>query len=308
VRRTEDTALYARNAESLLASWEINASASRDARLVRAAGVAAAVFPVQPGRSVYNNALLERDLGATRRADALDAMEAAYASAGIPHFAAWVHETDQAMCRTLEACGYVLDPSTTLAMGITLSEGVEPFLPELEFRAVTWPDYLRLNGLPADFLRDIDQRRFRPLGAFANGELVSVGVAFDHHDDCMIYSLMTSEAVRRRGIGTAVTAALLTDAAARGCVTASVQATPIAEGVYAAAGFRSLGRLLEYVPRTTTRIRQAQLSERDALDALQRRSSLHRCRAADPCRSPRASGGHADRALGPARPGTDPAR
>jgi hypothetical protein len=48
----------------------------------------------------------------------------------------------------------------------------------------------------------------------------------------------------------------------------------MAEGVYAAAGFRSLGRFLEYVPRTTTTIRQAQPSERDALEALQRRSSL----------------------------------
>jgi GNAT superfamily N-acetyltransferase len=264
VKRTEDTALYARNAESLLASWEINASASRDARLVRAAGVAAAVFPVQPGRSVYNNALLERDLGATRRADAVDAMEAAYASAGIPHFAAWVHESDQAMCRTLEACGYVLDPSTTVAMGMTLRERAEPFLPELDLRAVTWSDYLRLNGLPADFLRGIDQRRFRALGAFADSELVSVGVSFDHHDDCLIYSLMTSEAARRRGIGTAVAAALLADAAGRGCVTASVQSTPMAEGVYAAAGFRSLGRFLEYVPRTA---RFAGTSQRPGQDS-----------------------------------------
>ena len=179
------------------------------------------------------------------------------------------------MCRALEARGYLLDPSTTLAMGTTLLERVEPLLPELGFRAVSWPDYLRLNGLPADFLRGIDQRRFQVLGAFADGELVSVGVSFDHHDDCMIYSLMTSEAARRRGIGTAVTAALLANAAARGCVTASVQATPMAEGVYAAAGFRSLGRFLEYVPPTTTTIRQAQPVERDALEALQRRSSLH---------------------------------
>jgi hypothetical protein len=35
---------------------------------------------------------------------------------------------------------------------------------------------------------------------------------------------------------------------ARGCQTASLQATPMAERVYSAVGFRNLGRFLEYVP------------------------------------------------------------
>jgi predicted GNAT family acetyltransferase len=38
------------------------------------------------------------------------------------------------------------------------------------------------------------------------------------------------------------------DALARGCETASVQSTEMAERVYAAVGFRDLGRFLEYVP------------------------------------------------------------
>jgi len=42
---------------------------------------------------------------------------------------------------------------------------------------------------------------------------------------------------------------MLRDAAARGCTTASVQATPMAEGVYASVGFRDLGRYLEYTPQ-----------------------------------------------------------
>jgi predicted GNAT family acetyltransferase len=39
-------------------------------------------------------------------------------------------------------------------------------------------------------------------------------------------------------------------ARARGCQTLSLQSTPMAERVYAAVGFRDLGRLLEYVPST----------------------------------------------------------
>jgi predicted GNAT family acetyltransferase len=58
----------------------------------------------------------------------------------------------------------------------------------------------------------------------------------------------TVEKARRRGLGTALTAAQAHDARARGCRTASLQSTEMAERVYAAVGFRDLGRILEYVP------------------------------------------------------------
>jgi hypothetical protein len=45
-----------------------------------------------------------------------------------------------------------------------------------------------------------------------------------------------------------LTARLVHDAAARGCSTASLQSTEIAERIYAAVGFRDLGRILEYAP------------------------------------------------------------
>ena len=87
----------------------------------RLPGVAAAVFPHEPERAVYNNALLERDLGPGDRSDALDAMEAVYAAAGVTRFAAWVHETDPAMRAELERRGYTLD-TTTRAMGMALDD------------------------------------------------------------------------------------------------------------------------------------------------------------------------------------------
>jgi hypothetical protein len=40
----------------------------------------------------------------------------------------------------------------------------------------------------------------------------------------------------------------LLEARDRGCRTASLQASSMAEGLYAAIGFRDLGRILEYVP------------------------------------------------------------
>jgi hypothetical protein len=107
-----DADLYLRGTETLLASWEEYARGATGAAVQRFPGVATAVSPNEPERAVYNNAPLERDLAAAERAHALDAMEAAYAAAGVTRFAAWVHESDQAMRTDLERRGYTLDGST----------------------------------------------------------------------------------------------------------------------------------------------------------------------------------------------------
>ena len=89
-----DADLYRRGTETLLASWEQYTRGATAAAVRRFAGVAAAVFPHEPERSVYNNAVLERDLAARERTEAIDAMESAYQSQGVTRFAAWVHESD----------------------------------------------------------------------------------------------------------------------------------------------------------------------------------------------------------------------
>jgi GNAT superfamily N-acetyltransferase len=72
--------------------------------------------------------------------------------------------------------------------------------------------------------------------------------ALDFRGDRGIYNVVTLEHFRRRGLGTALTARLVHDAFESGFQSASLQSTPIAERVYAAVGFRDLGRILEYVP------------------------------------------------------------
>jgi hypothetical protein len=57
-------------------------------------------------RRLQQRAPRARDLAAAERADALDAMEAAYAAAGVTRFAAWVHESDEAMRGDLKRRGY----------------------------------------------------------------------------------------------------------------------------------------------------------------------------------------------------------
>jgi len=241
-----DADLYRRGSQTLLASWEAYARGSTGAAVLRLPGVAASVFPTEPERAVYNNALLDRGLDAAARAVALDAMEAAYAAAGVTRFAAWAHESDVALCRDLGRRGYVLDTSTR-AMGMSLDRIRVP-RPALELGAADWPESLRAQGLPPGFLAAADHAALHVLVARDEGEVVAAALAYDFDGDCGIYNVATVERARRRGLGTALTAAQLHDARARGCGTASLQSTPMAERVYAAVGFRDLGRILEYVP------------------------------------------------------------
>jgi ribosomal protein S18 acetylase RimI-like enzyme len=241
-----DADLYLRGAQTLLASWEEYARGATAAAVRRSPGVAAAVFPNQPERAVYNNALLQRDLAPAERADALDAMEAAYAAAGVTRFAAWVHESDQAMRGDLEGRGYTLNESTR-AMGMSLDDIRLP-RPQIELGPPHWLEYLRIIGVPPGFLSGADHAAFHVLVARLDGENVATAMSLDHGSDCGIYNVTTLQRARRRGLGTALTALHMHDALARGCQTASLQSTPMAERVYAAVGFRDLGQILEYVP------------------------------------------------------------
>ena len=231
--------LYARGIATLVASWEEYSRGVDGASVQRLPGVTAAVFPTGQERAVFNNAVLEL-------VEALDAMEAAYAEGGVEHFAAWVHEGDSGLRADLERRGYAV-VETTRAMGMALGDiPVSPV--DAEVRRTGWSDYLRIADLPAGLLTGVDPDAFHVVAGYLAGEAVAAGISHDHDGDCGIYNVVTREHARRRGIGAAVTAALVRHARERGCQTASLQSTPIAERVYASVGFRDLGRILEYAP------------------------------------------------------------
>jgi GNAT superfamily N-acetyltransferase len=207
-------------------------------------GVAAAVFPQDPERAILNNALLERDLHARERARALDAMEAAYASAGITGFAAWVHEDDQAMRCDLRARGYEISESTR-TMGVDLDD-VDLSRPAIELAPSRWQDALQIAEVPPGFGGPDGPAGFAVLIAVRDGRPAATVATFDHNKDCGIYNVATVPRVRRQGLGTAMTMLAAYEARARGCRTATLQATPMSENIYAAIGFRDLGLILEY--------------------------------------------------------------
>ena len=125
------------------------------AALVRAPGVAVAVFRSEPERSVYNNALLDRDLDARERADAIDAMEAAYAQAGITELRRLgPRERRRDAWRSRKRRGYTVTESTR-AMGMTLDDIRLP-PPEIDFAPA---GLVGAPACPANFHRMSSCRR-----------------------------------------------------------------------------------------------------------------------------------------------------
>ena len=243
-----DDALYRRGTQTLLASWAEYARGAVDARVDQLLGLTAAVFPSGPERDVYNNAVLAPALDRAARAHAVEAMEAAYAAADVQRFAAWVEEGDTGMRQELERRGYALDTST-LAMGMSLVDVAPVPVPAgVRLGPATWEEYLESDDLPVSFLKAADHGALHVLVAREDGEILAAALAYDFAGDCGIYNVGTRETARRRGLGTALTAAEVLAARERGCRTASLQSTRMGEGVYRAVGFRALRRILEYTP------------------------------------------------------------
>lgn len=259
-----DDDLRARGAATMLAAWERYARGPAGAALHHLPGVTAAVFASGPERALFNNALLDRDLDAACRDAAIDAMEEAYDAAGVARFAAWVDERDAATAAALVARGYTLE-ETTAAMGMLLAD-VPPERPGADIVPATWREHLGIIEVPGDLLADADTDGFHALMATLEGEGVATAIALDHRGDTGVFNVGTLERARRRGLGTALTLRHLHDAAARGCSTASLQSSPMAERLYAALGFRDLGRFLEFVPRASAWTPDAPRDVRPARD------------------------------------------
>lgn len=241
-----DDDLYLLGAETAVACWAEYARTTPAASVHRLAGVDIAVFPEGPEREVFNNAILEPALTEPARSAALDAVADAYADAGVTSYAAWVHESDGAMRDALTARGFT-HQETTWAMGMTL-DGVPPDPPAMDLGPDDWSEYLRILELPPGLLVGADPTAFHVLVARFEGTGAATAMAYDHTDDCGLYNIGTLGHARRQGLGTGLVGTHLHRARARGRLTATLQSTEMARGVYAAVGFRDVGRILEYGP------------------------------------------------------------
>ncbi len=235
--------LFERSVETLIESWAYLASGSPGAEVVRAEDAAIATFVHRPDREFLNNAVLgprPADLGAT-----VAMIEEIYARHEIERFAVWVHESEAEVATELRARGFAFDSATrTMAMPVDQLREVDGSA--LEVIEPGPAEFWAVDG-PAGLVPDLDPSGAHFYVARLGGENVSTLMAFDHEGDCGIYMVGTVEAARRRGIATALSAHAVTAARERGCLTASLQSTAMAERIYAEVGFRDLGLWQEYV-------------------------------------------------------------
>jgi ribosomal protein S18 acetylase RimI-like enzyme len=241
--------LFDRSLATLVESWRYLADGSPGAEMIEIDGAAIAVFVHSPDREFLNNAVLARggDLAVT-----LDTIEHAYASRGVERYAIWVHESEAAVAREVEARGYDHDSSTrTMAMPIA-DLGAEVDTSMLDLVEPTLERFWALDGLDG-LVPGLSTERAHFYVACSDGEDAAMLMAFDHDGDCGIYMVGTRPGARRQGLATALSAHAIKRARERGCTTASLQSTEIAESVYARVGFRDLGRFDEYVPNQSSK-------------------------------------------------------
>jgi len=98
----------------------------------------------------------------------------------------------------------------TRAMGMSLRD-VPPTLEDLDPAPPDWAEYVRFVerfGAPAGVLAEADPAAVHLLRARVTGSVAATAFAFDHDRDCGVFNVSTVEAMRRRGLGTALTARL----------------------------------------------------------------------------------------------------
>jgi ribosomal protein S18 acetylase RimI-like enzyme len=242
----DDDSLYERMLATLVGSWARIAEGTEEAAIERVGGGVVAVFPAGPERAFYNNAVLGRGLNESQAREAAAEIVATYEGAAVDRYAIWAHESEDPAIAEMAGRGFAVD-TTTRAMAMSLDEIAVPY-PDVELGPPDWEEYLRIIEVPEGTLAGVDPGAFQVLVGRLDGENVAAGMAYDHDGDCGIFNLGTIARARRRGLGTALTAIHLHRARDRGCTTASLQSTEIAQGIYSAVGFRSLGRFIEYVP------------------------------------------------------------
>ena len=241
--------LFDRSLATLIESWRYLADGSPGAEVIDTGGATIATFVHSPDREFLNNAVLTRGVGDL--AVTLDTIEGAYASHGVERYAVWVHESEAAVAREVMARGYGYDSSTrTMAMPTADLAAVDTST--LDLVEPTLERFWHVDDLDG-IVPNLSAERAHFYVARFNGEDAATLMAFDHDGDCGIYIVGTRPGARRQGLATALSAHAIERAGERGCATASLQSTEMAESVYARVGFRDLGRFDEYVPNQSSK-------------------------------------------------------
>jgi ribosomal protein S18 acetylase RimI-like enzyme len=227
----------------------------RAARYWEAPGVAAAIVPATPERSIVNSVAYESE---SALAAAYDEIAGAYDEAGVAAWSVWTPDHDSAAIELLRSRGHAFDGEPA-AMTLDMREfDRSPGDLDWDSRA-TFEELGRLNdvaygtpgrdGVAAAMAGAPDGLPIRLYRALLDGETASVLATIDHDDDLGIYFVATPEARRGRGLASRLMTAALLEGRERGLRTSSLQASGKGEPVYERLGYRRHFRLHLYERR-----------------------------------------------------------
>jgi GNAT superfamily N-acetyltransferase len=240
----EDAALPGQ--ETLLACWSALAQLSPDARLVRSAATAAAVFP---SWAPLNNAIaLHADEDTAT--EAAPVLTSVYGEAGVDVWALWIpsRTTDLDAPGAMRAVGTLARDTTTLVMHATMPRRLRFHDGVIRTSLATVMRVADDEAVPALELGTPDA-----VPGLASWVMVHDGLAvacawtYLHERDCGIYAVGTLPPWRRRGLAQSLVEHMLTDARSRGARTATLQSTRMGQPLYDSLGFEPAGRYEEWV-------------------------------------------------------------
>lgn len=219
-------------------------SSSEGASLFERDGIAAAVVPACPQRSIPNSVTYTH---ADRLAGALDELASIYERAGVEAWAVWTPEFDREAIGALEAAGHFLD-SSPMAMSLELGSFDGPEIGDLDWDNEVDPATLGplqdlAYGLPVDAgvaaglsapPPDPDRRLYQ---ARVGGEPVCVLVTMDHGSDLGFYFVATHPDHRGLGLASRLIAVAVGEGLERGLETSSLQGSPMGQPLYRRLGY-----------------------------------------------------------------------
>ncbi len=232
--------------DTLVASWNAVARTSFGATVVRSPRAIVATFP---SFAPMNNAIMlgvhDVDLAAETKQ-----LRTAYARAGVSSWAVWIPSpaTSFEAEDTIHEINGLRRDTTTLVMK---TRNLTNFRTSTAARSALMATTARAGDepVPAAALGEPSTEEGLAGWVIVDDDVAVAGAyRFLHGSDCVIYAVGTAAASRRRGLARTLVEHVLADAARLGASTATLQSTPMAQGLYESLGFEPAGRYEEWVP------------------------------------------------------------
>ena len=240
----------------LRAEARLFGSSAHDAVTLSREGVLASINPRAPDRSVFNWVVAD-----TRAAllNGYDDLARAYVDAGVRAWTVWVDEGDVETERELTLRGHLLDAKPR-AMAAQISGLSLPAVGDLIWTETDdIPTVAAINdaayGFPppafAAALTRSSDSRWRAYLAHRGGRPVASVMAYESADgDCGLSGVATLAEARGSGIASRLLTVALLQAAGRGALTTTLQATSKGAPVYTRLGYCDLGAMCMWEHRT----------------------------------------------------------